>query len=173
MRPMTSPALPAKLADRPARQVGRVVPIGSRGSRIARHDPRWPAIAATLAALREKRRFSVRIVDADCGAGALLLYAAHHARLLGFTAIEARGIDGAPSLIGLARAAARRVADPAIGISFEVGEVIAALHDEDDAPADLVLWHAPHAAAIDAALARAGTVVVCDAQDGQGGERAA
>ena len=170
---MTNDAIAFSASERPVRRGQRGVTVGAFGSRTARHDPRWPAIAATLAALREKRRFSVRIVDADCGAGTLLLHAAHHARLLGFTAIEARGIDGAPSLIGRARAAARRVADPAIGISFEVGEVIAALHDEDDVPADIVLWHAPHAAGIDAALARAGTVVVCDAPDMQGGERAA
>lgn len=50
-------------------------------------DPRWPALAAALAALRETRRCSVRIVDADCGRGTMLLCAARHARALGFGSI--------------------------------------------------------------------------------------
>lgn len=75
------------------------------GSRTALHDPRWPAVAMALKSLHEEGRFSIRIVDADCGAGSLLIHAAHHARAMGYTAVEARGIDGSPALIGRARAA--------------------------------------------------------------------
>ncbi|QBM75195.1 SAM-dependent methyltransferase [Sphingomonas sp. AAP5] len=104
-------------------------------------DTRWPEVAATLAALRAAKRCSVRIVDVDCGAGTLLLCAVRFARALGFTAIEARGIDAAPTLIGRARVAAAAVRDPAIGIVFERGDPVAALCAECDFPADIVLWH--------------------------------
>lgn len=103
-------------------------------------DARWPEVAATLAALRASKRRSVRIVDADCGAGTLLLCAVRLARALGFTAIEARGIDGVPALVERARAAAAAVHDAAIGITFERGEPITALCEESDFPADIVLW---------------------------------
>lgn len=123
-------------------------------------DARWPEVAATLAALRATKRCSVRIVDADCGAGSLLLCAVRLARSLGFTAIEARGIDDVPALIGRARAAAAEVHDPAIGITFERGEPIAALDEESAFPADIVLWHGCGGA--DAA--RAQRAVACAAQ---------
>ena len=111
------------------------------GSKTATHDPRWPVIAAALAALREDGRHAVRIVDADCGAGSLLLQAVHHARSLGFTAIEGRGIDGSPALIGRARAAANRCTNLAIGTTFDVADMVTALREEHDLPADLVIWH--------------------------------
>jgi hypothetical protein len=69
-----------------------------------------------------------------------LLCAVRHARALGFTAIEARGIDEAPALISCARMAANRLGDPAIGISFEAADFYA-LCDECEFPADIVLWH--------------------------------
>lgn len=113
------------------------------GSRAATHDPRWPRIMASLAALRDRGRHAVRIVDADCGAGSLLLHALHHARAIGFTAIEGRGIDGSPALIGRARAAASRQQDAAIGVAFEMADMVAALRDEHELPADIVIWHGP------------------------------
>ena len=94
-------------------------------SRTARNDPRWPAIGEALASLRDAKRRAVRIVDADCGAGAILIQALRHARALGFTAIEGRGIDSSPALIGRARAAAARLHDPAIGVAFDVAELSA------------------------------------------------
>lgn len=106
----------------------------------AERDGRWPAIADALAELREAGRYSVRIVDADCGAGALLIHAVWHARSLGFTAIEGRGIDGAPALIGRANAAAARERDPAIGLTFEVADLTQALEEEAELPADILLW---------------------------------
>lgn len=110
------------------------------GAWSAAHDARWPQLAARLLALKQACRRSVRIVDADCGAGGLLLHAAAHARALGFLAIEGRGIDASPALIGRARAAAARLRDPAIGMTFEVGEMLAALREEQPFPADILLW---------------------------------
>lgn len=110
-------------------------------NRAARHDARWDAICAALAELRRQRRRSVRIVDAECGCGTLLIAAVRHAGALGFTAIEGRGIDRAPAMIGRARAAAARLHDPSIGLSFEVGDMVDALVSEADFPADIVLWH--------------------------------
>jgi hypothetical protein len=141
---------------------GRRAATSLPGSRTALHDPRWPAIAAALTALRDRGRFAVRIVDADCGAGCLLLQAAQYARSLGFTAIEGRGIDGSPALIGRAKAAASRQRDPAIGITFDLSDVLAALGEEHDLPADIVLWHGPRREAIDLALSRAADLVIGD-----------
>lgn len=91
--------------------------------------------------MRERGRYAVRIVDADCGAGCLLIHSLQYARSLGFTAIEGRGIDGSPALIGRARAAAVARRDPAIGVVFEVADMADALAEELDCPADIVLWH--------------------------------
>lgn len=143
--------------DRPAR-ARRRSPLP--GSRTAAHDPRWPAIRVALAGLRERGRCSVRIVDADCGAGSLLILAAHHARTLGFTAVETRGIDGSPALIARARAAAVRASAPAIGLEFFVLDVFEALRAEEDLPADILLWSGPRSPAIDTALSRAALLVI-------------
>jgi len=135
------------------------------GSKTATHDPRWPVIAAALAALRDDGRHAVRIVDADCGAGSLLLQAVHHARSLGFTAIEGRGIDGSPALTGRARAAANRCTNLAIGTTFEVADMVTALREEHDLPADLVIWHGmtkDRRPEVASALGNAGRIVVGD-----------
>lgn len=141
-------------------------PASLPGSRAALHDPRWPAIAVALAMLRDQHRRAVRIVDADCGAGALLLQTVRHARALGFTAIEGRGIDGSPALIGRARAAAARLSDPAIGVAFELADMATALQEEFELPANVVLWHGSRdedrRAVIVDALSRAGTLVIGD-----------
>lgn len=157
---MTKHPVPLEHAGRPAN------PTHLRpGSRAATHDPRWPAVAAALAELRERHRCAVRVVDADCGAGCLLLHTLRHARALGFTAIEGRGIDGAPALVGRARAAASRLADPAIGVEFELADMASALAAEHDMPADIVLWHGPSdgsPADIPEVVRRAGTMVMGD-----------
>lgn len=155
------PAAPAFIRFAPATPTRRV-PI----SRTATHDPRWPAIEAALIRLHDGKRLAVRIVDADCGAGCLLLQAVRHARALGFVAVEGRGIDGSAALIGRARAAAARLRDPAVGLSFEVADAATALREEQDFPADIVLCHGRTFAgadtALDEALAHAGRVVIGD-----------
>ena len=161
------------IAVRPAQRLGTAV---CPSSRTAAHDPRWPVLAAVLQELHDQKRYAVRIVDADCGAGCLLLHAVRHARALGFTAIEGRGIDGSPALIGRARAAAARVRDPAIGVVFEMGDMVEALRDEHDLPADIVLWH-PGAGDlhhdVSEALRRAGDRVIGDAMAGMAHKEAA
>ncbi len=108
-------------------------------------DDRWPAIAAAIARLRERGRRSIRIVDCDCGAGETLLCAARYARSLGFTAVEARGVDGAAALVARACSRASRVHDSAIGVTFERCDPVSALRDEADFPADIVLWRSARA----------------------------
>ncbi|MEG3125691.1 SAM-dependent methyltransferase [Sphingomonas sp. GB1N7] len=115
--------------------------VASARARPRCRDRRWPEVAAALVSLRAARRCSVRIVDADCGSGALLLCAVRYARALGFTAIEARGIDDTPALVGRARASAMVLHDAAIGITFEKGDLVRALDEEADFPADIVMWH--------------------------------
>lgn len=131
-------------------------------------DRRWPALAAALAALRATHRRSVRIVDADCGAGNVLLCAALYARALGFTAIEAHGIDGAAALVDRARAAATAVRDPAIGLSFATGDIAAALAAEAEFPADIILWHGGRDAPVARTVAAAGRLLIADASGPRG-----
>ncbi|WP_439568062.1 SAM-dependent methyltransferase [Sphingopyxis sp.] len=125
-------------------------------------DARWPAVAAAIQHLCAARRRSLRMVDAECGDGRLLLQAARYARAMGFTAIEARGIDADPTAIRGARAAAAALRDPAIGLVFEATDLLTALAEEAEFPADILLWAGgagsrPHIA--DAAAA-AGRIVI-------------
>lgn len=139
---------------------------GATGRRAAHADARWPEIDAALTELRNRHRHAIRIVDADCGCGTLLIEAVHHARAAGFTAIEGRGIDGSPALIGRARAAAARLRDPAIGLEFEVAAMMPALANETELPADILLWHGNQAGdrsgGVVAALAAAGERIIGD-----------
>ena len=159
---MTSKLKPLVTADRPS-SILAVTPSTILGSRAAHKDARWTDICATLAALRERGRHSIRIVDADCGCGTLLIEAVRHARALGYTAIEGRGIDGSPAMIGRARAAAARLHEPAIGLTFEMTDMIEALSSEADFPADIVLWRGGRAGddrqGLQASLAKAGDLV--------------
>lgn len=54
-------------------------------------------------------------------------------------AIEVRGIDGSPALIGRACAAALKLLDPAIGATFDLANAQAALGYEADLPVAIVL----------------------------------
>ncbi|MCT8001556.1 SAM-dependent methyltransferase [Sphingomonas sanguinis] len=130
-------------------------------------DPRWSRIVDALSHLRAHRRHAVRIIDADCAGGALLIAATRQARSLGFTAIEGLGIDPSPQAIGRARAAARRLGDPAIGLDFQRAEGVQALAKEADFPADILLCHAT---SIPAALAAAGDLVIGDQANANGGK---
>jgi SAM-dependent methyltransferase len=105
----------------------------------AEKDRRWPAMLRKLKGLRKRGRRSIRIVDADCGAGELLIHAVRRAREMGFVAIEGRGIDADPRLIASARRAAARQSDPAISLVFEQGDPDKALREEAEYPADLLL----------------------------------
>ncbi|KTE01715.1 hypothetical protein ATE68_11420 [Sphingopyxis sp. H038] len=105
----------------------------------AEKDRRWPAMLRKLKDLRKRGRRSIRIVDADCGAGELLIHAVRRAREMGFVAIEGRGIDADPRLIASARRAAAQQGDPAIGLVFEQGDPDEAMREEAEYPADLLL----------------------------------
>lgn len=162
---MTPKLKPFVTADR-LPSASTVTPATILGSRAAHNDARWTDLCAALAALHERGRHSVRIVDADCACGTLLIEAVRHARALGFTAIEGRGIDGSPAMIGRARAAAARLHEPAIGLTFEVADMIEALASEADFPADIVLWHGGRAEddrpGVRASLAKAGDIILDD-----------
>ena len=108
----------------------------------AQADRRWSIVLRRLSALRRRGRRAVRIVDASCGAGDLLIQAARSARALGFVAIEGRGVDRDPAMIARARASAGLAVDPAIGLQFDVSEPQSALEEEADFPADIVLYAA-------------------------------
>ena len=146
--------------------VARAAAMTHGHDRTTIFDPRWHDLAVALAALRENRRRAVRIIDADCGSGAMLLEAVMHARRLGFTAVEGRGIDTSPALIARARNGAARLRDPGVGIVFEVADMTAALEGEADFPADIVLWHGSRPderrPELLKALCRAGAVVIGD-----------
>lgn len=109
---------------------------------VAARDLRWPAVLEQLKMLRAAGRRSVRIVDAACGDGALLLPILGRARALGFVAIEARGVDRDAAALARARRAAAAMADLAIEVQFERGSVEAALHAEAAFPADILLYAA-------------------------------
>ena len=109
---------------------------------IAARDLRWPAVIEQLKMLRAAGRRSVRIVDAACGDGALLLPILGRARALGFVAIEARGVDGDAAALARARRAAAAMADLAIAVQFDRGSVEAALREEAAFPADILLYAA-------------------------------
>ncbi|KQM63558.1 MULTISPECIES: hypothetical protein [unclassified Sphingomonas] len=154
-----------RTAARIAPAAQRIAPRPAPIRRAVRADPRWPQIVAALQALRDARRHAVRIVDADCACGTLLIEVARHARAMGFTAIEGRGIDGSPAMIGRARAAAARLHDPAIGLSFDMTDMRGALLQEAEAPADLLLWHGGRdadATGMAAVLAAAATRLIAD-----------
>lgn len=170
---MTPKLKPFVTADR-LPSASTVTPATILGSRAAHNDARWTDICAALAALRERGRHSIRIVDADCACGSLLIEAVRYARAIGFTAIEGRGIDGSPAMIGRARAAAGRLHEPAIGLTFEVADMIEALASEADFPADMILWHGGRAEddrpGVRASLAKAGKIILGD--DPVSGDRA-
>ena len=107
--------------------------------RRAEQDRRWPAMLRKLKGLRKRGRRSIRIVDARCGNGDLLMLAVRRARELGFLAIEGRGVDADPDRIAAARRRLAHETDPAIGLVFEQGEMDRALEEEADFPVDLLL----------------------------------
>ncbi len=94
-----------------------------------------------LIGLRKVGRCAIRILDVGCGDGAWLISTVLRAPMLGFVAIEGRGFDPAPALIDRARSIAAGIADPRVGFSFDVADPCAALAQEDDHGADIILCH--------------------------------
>ena len=138
-------------------------------------------IDAALRTLAMSKRRAIRILDAGCGDGGLLLHAVRSASALGFVAIEARGVDPSARRIAAARAAAAALDDRAVGLVFEVGDIADALGAEEDDACDIVLClerigHLTPATrnAIAVGLARItdGTLFVADEALGRGGLRA-
>jgi len=99
----------------------------------------WARLDAMLVRLWTEGRRAIRILDAGCGPGTWLLRLAVRARDLGFTAIEGRGVDCAPAMIGLARSRRRLALDPHIGLRFDVADLLDALDEEEEGSCDIVL----------------------------------
>lgn len=99
----------------------------------------WLRLDLMLVRLWTEGRRAIRILDAGCGPGTWLLRLAIRARDLGFSAIDARGIDISPVMIDLARSRAGIGKDGHIGLGFEIGNIADALDDEDDGSFDIVL----------------------------------
>lgn len=99
----------------------------------------WARIDSALVDLRAQGRHAIRILDLGCGPGTWLLRTVARARDLGFTAIEGRGIDISPAMIGLARQAAVRLKDLRIGLTFDVGDILEALEQEGRHACDITL----------------------------------
>jgi SAM-dependent methyltransferase len=121
-------------------------------------DPRCAPALRTLRVLRKRGRRSIRVVDARCGDGSLLLHLARAARALGFVAIEGRGIDRDPALVAAARLSAALLRDPAIGLTFDAGDGANALLEEAELPADMVFYAEDDVGAAAIATAAGATV---------------
>ena len=69
-------------------------------------------------------------------------------------------------MIGRARTAAARLHEPAIGLTFEVADIVDALAGEADFPADIVLWHGSRAIndrpGLRESLVNAGDLLIAD-----------
>jgi SAM-dependent methyltransferase len=114
-------------------------PITTQPGEQSSDDDIRAKIDAVLRDLRLRGRHALRIVDLGCGTGGWLIATARHARRLGFTAIEGRGVDRDPDAIERAWAAALVRHDPAIGLSFDVGSVACAVDEESEQGCDLIL----------------------------------
>lgn len=116
------------------RFVGRLADNGS-----VRRAPFHEAVEDVLRGLYEQGRRAVRIADLDCGSGRRLVRVARRARQLGFVAVEARGCARTRAEAESAAKAAHARHDPAIGMSFDAAGLDAALAEEVDEGADLVI----------------------------------
>jgi SAM-dependent methyltransferase len=90
----------------------------------------WRRLDATLQRLAANNQRSLRLLDAGCGPGTWLRRTVLRARELGFTSIEAHGIDISPAMLALARETTAFIDDPAISIQLEEGDLTEALNFE-------------------------------------------
>lgn len=134
--------------------------VGALGQETARQDSCTQDLIDRLQLLAARKRRAVRIVDINCGDGALLIHAAREARSLGFLSIECLGVDEDQRLVEEARDRAHFVTDTAIGLDFAVATPIDQLQREAEFPADIILYAARSVTspATTAALQRAGDV---------------
>jgi SAM-dependent methyltransferase len=128
---MLAPAMPAMFTNPPSVDVHSGFGADAITARIDH----------ALLDMRASGRRALRILDVGCADGGALIEAVLHAVMLGFVAIEARGFDSKPDLVDRARATAVGIRDPRLGLTFDVADVLAALAEEDDHGADIVLCH--------------------------------
>ncbi|PWB84632.1 MAG: hypothetical protein C3F11_00255 [Methylocystaceae bacterium] len=88
----------------------------------------WALLDDKLRALRSSGARSIRILDLGCGPGTWLLRLVTRASALGFTSIEAKGLDIAEAQVRRARARGRRLAaNEGLQLHFETGDICAPL----------------------------------------------
>ncbi|HEY8065804.1 MAG TPA: class I SAM-dependent methyltransferase [Methylosinus sp.] len=85
----------------------------------------WSILDGKLRALRSSGARSVRILDLGCGPGTWLCRVVMRASELGFTSIQARGIDIAETQVRRASARGRRLAIAGLELAFESGDICA------------------------------------------------
>lgn len=84
----------------------------------------WETIEARLQALRARGLTRLRVVDWGCGPGTWLRRVVARAHRIGFTAIEARGMDIADTQLQRARILARALNElPGVEIGFHHGDL--------------------------------------------------
>jgi len=93
----------------------------------------WRRLDATLQRLATENHRSLRLLDAGCGPGTWLRRTILRARELGFTSIEAHGIDISPAMLALARETTESVDDPAVTICLAEGDLTEGLKFENNA----------------------------------------
>lgn len=98
----------------------------------------WSLLDEKLHALRSSGARSLRILDLGCGPGTWLCRVVTRASALGFTSIQARGMDIAEAQVRRARARSRRFTRDGIEFCFETGDICAKL-PEADSSVDLCL----------------------------------
>lgn len=79
--------------------------------------------------------------------------------MLGFAAIEGRGVDAEPRALDRAQETAAHIHDPRIGLSFDLAEAGTVLAEEEDHGADIIFVHQSGVARAEIARVAAGAVI--------------